>query len=84
MLLVEAHGEVVGYLSASGDNHTSRYLKVDDIHDALKGELVEIQSVAEVVVGRYRLGIVVDHHRAIAFLAQRVECLHTTPVKLNR
>ena len=84
MLLVEAHGEVVGNLSAGRDDDAMRVLKLEDIHNTFEGKLVEVEAVAHVVVRRYRLRIVVDHHRAPALLANRVQRLHTAPVELHR
>ena len=39
-----------------------RLLQLDDIHDTLEGELVEVKTVAHIVVGRYGLRVIVDHH----------------------
>ena len=59
-----------------------RILHLNDVHDALEGEFVEIEAVAHVIVCRHRLGIIVYHYGAIACLAYGVESLHATPVKL--
>ena len=59
-----------------------RRLHVDDIHHTLEGQLVEVQTVTHVIVCRYRLRVIVNHHRAIALLADGVQSLHTTPVEL--
>ena len=59
-----------------------RLLHLDDIHHTLEGQLVEVETVAHIVVGRYGLWVVVDHHRAPAFLADGVQCLNATPVEL--
>ena len=82
-MLVEIHGEVVWNLSARGDDDTVRLLHVDDVHDALEGELVEIKTVAHVVVGRHCLWVIVDHDRPVTLLADGVQGLHATPVELN-
>ena len=79
---VEAHGEVVRNLSTGRYDNTHGALELDDIHHTLEGELVEEQAVTHIIVGRYGLGVVVDHHAAVALLADGVERLHTTPVEL--
>ena len=84
MLLVETHGKIVGYLSTCADDYSRRILEFDDVHHTLKGEFVEVETVAHIIVSRYRLWIIVDHHRAVALLANGVKSLHTTPVELNR
>ena len=84
MLLVEAHGEVVRYLASGRHDYTVRLLKVDDVHDTFEGELVEIQTVAHIVVCRHGFRIIVDHYAAVAFRADGVQRLHSTPVELNR
>ena len=82
-LFVEEHREVVRYLSTRRHYHPVWLFHFDDVHNSLKGELVEVQSVAHVVVCRHRFGVVVDHHRAVALLADGVERLHSTPVELH-
>ena len=84
MLLVKTHGEIVGYLSTCADDYSRRILEFDDVHHTLKGEFVEVETVAHIIVSRYRLWIIVDHHTSISFLANGVKCLNTTPVKLYR
>ncbi len=79
---VEARCKVVGNLAAHREYHAVRILHLKDIHHALVGKLVEIESVADIVVGRYCLGVVVDHHRAPAFLACCKEGVYRAPVKL--
>ena len=59
-----------------------RSLKVDDIHYTLECQLVEVETVTHIIVGRNSLRVVVDHYRAIPLLADCVKCLNTTPVEL--
>ena len=61
-----------------------RLLHINDIEHTLKCQLVKIQTVTHIVVGRYCLGVVVYHHRAPAFLTDSVQSLNTAPVELNR
>ena len=84
MLLVKIDGEVIGNLTSRGDNHTMGLFKLDDIEHPLKGELVEVETVTHIVVGRDGLGIIVDHHRAPTLLTDGVQRLHTAPVELHR
>ena len=58
-------------------------LQFKDIHHALKGKLIEVEAVAHIIVGRYGLGVVVDHHAAIALAADGVKSLHSAPVELH-
>ena len=59
-----------------------RTLHFDDVHDTLKGQFVEIQTVAHVIVGGNGLRVIVHHHAAVALLADSAECLHAAPVEL--
>ena len=83
LLRVEAQGQVVRYLTAGRDDDAVRVLQVEDVHDALEGELVEVEAVAHVVVGGHGLGIIVNHHTAVALLADGVQGLHAAPVELH-
>ena len=82
LLRVETQGQVVRYLTAGRDDDAVRVLQVEDVHDALEGELVEVEAVAHVVVGGDGLGIIVNHHTAVALLADGVQGLHAAPVEL--
>ena len=84
MATVELHGQVVGYLAADAHDYAAGRLEVDDVHHALKRQLVEVETVAHVVVGRYGLGIVVDHYRPVAELAAGACGVDRTPVELYR
>ena len=81
--LVEVDGEVVGNLSACRDYDTMGLFQVNDVKHAFEGQLVEIETVAHVVVGADSLGVVVYHHAAPAFFANSIESLHTAPVELH-
>ena len=84
MLLVEEHSEVVRNLTAGRNDYAVRLLEVDDIHNTLEGKFVEVETVAHIVVGRHGLGVIVDHNRAVALLADSVQSLNATPVELYR
>ena len=83
LLRVETQGQVVRYLTAGRDDDAVRVLQVEDVHDTLEGELVEVEAVAHVVVGGDGLGIIVNHHTAVALLADGVQGLHAAPVELH-
>ena len=83
-LTMELHREVVRNLSAHRNDDASWRLKVDYVEHALKRELVEIETVAHVIVGRYGLRVVVDHDRLVALLASGIDGIDRTPVELNR
>ena len=80
---MELHGQVIRNLSTYRDNHTTRLLQIDDIKHTFEGEFVEVETVAHVVVGRYSLGVVVDHDGLVAQLAGGLYSIHRTPVELN-
>ncbi len=82
--LVAAKGDVVGDLPAHGQEDAQRFFLLVDIEDALEAELVEIEPVADVVVGRYRLRIVVDHDRRVAELLEGQGGVDAAPVELDR
>ena len=59
-----------------------RILQLQNIHYPLKGQLIEIESIAHIVIRRDGLRVIIDHDGAIALLANRIQRLHTAPVKL--
>jgi hypothetical protein len=67
---VAAEGDVVGDLPAHGQEDAERLLPLIDVEDPLEAELVEVEPVADVVVGRHGLRVVVDHDRRVAELLQ--------------
>ena len=84
ILVVELHCQVVGDLTTHRNDHASRCFEIQHVHHALERQLVEVQTVAHIVVGRNGLGVVVDHHRLIAQLAGGLDSIHRAPVELNR
>ena len=84
MLFIQIHSEVIRYLTTSRDDDTMRLFHIDDVEHTFKGQLIKIQTVTHIIVSRDGLWIVVDHHTAPALLADGVQRLHTTPVKLYR
>ena len=80
---VESQSQVVRYLAAYGDNDTVRIFHFEYIHHPLESELVEVETVAHVVVGGYGLRVVVDEHSAIAALLHLLEAGYGTPIELH-
>ena len=83
ILCIELHRQVVRNLTTGRYDDTVRLFQVDDIHHTLECQLIEVETVAHIVVGRYGLRVIVDHHRAPTLLTDGIQCLHTTPVELN-
>ena len=84
ILMIELHCQVVGDLTTHRHDHAARCLEVENVHYALERQLVEVQTVAHIVVGRNGLGVVVDHNRLVSQLASGLDCIHRAPVELNR
>ena len=81
---IELHGAVVRNLSAGSNDDTMRHLQVNDVHNAFKGQLIKVETVTHIIVGRHCLGVEVDHDRAVALLTYSVQRLNATPVELYR
>ena len=47
--------------------------RIKNVEDALERKLVEIETVTDVIVGRYSLRIIVHHHGSVTLLADGVE-----------
>ena len=58
-------------------------LGLDDVHDVLVGERLEVEAVGRVVVGRHRLGVAVDHDRLEAGVAQGEAGVDAAVVELD-
>mmetsp|Transcript_33629 Transcript_33629/g.83769 ORF Transcript_33629/g.83769 Transcript_33629/m.83769 type:complete len:577 (-) Transcript_33629:2098-3828(-) len=79
----ERQRDGVGNLPADGDEHAVAALRLVHVQHAFEGELVEVETVALVVVRAHRLGVVVEHHARLAQLAQRADGRHGAPVELH-
>ena len=53
-----------------------------DLQDVLEREGLEVEAVGDVVVGRHRFGVAVDHD-GLVVLAQRHGCVHARVVELD-
>mmetsp|Transcript_25250 Transcript_25250/g.75010 ORF Transcript_25250/g.75010 Transcript_25250/m.75010 type:complete len:998 (+) Transcript_25250:65-3058(+) len=76
--------ERVWDLAADRDDGGLAALLLVHVEHALERELLEVEAVALVEVGRDRLGVVVDHHGLLAELAQRADGRDGAPVELDR
>ena len=81
--MLERRGELQRRLAAEGDHHAVGLLDIDDVHDVLEGQRLEIELVGRVVVGRDGFGVAVDHDRLIARVVQRVAGMHAAVVEFD-
>ena len=61
-----------------------RIFQFEDIHYSFKGEFVEVEAIAHIVVRRYGFGVIINHDATIPLLTDGIQCLHATPVKFHR
>jgi hypothetical protein len=71
VLPVELERNVVGRLAAHREHDARRALGVVDVEDRLERDVLKVELVGLVVVGRDGLRVVVDHDRLVAELAER-------------
>ena len=83
LLLMQAHGQVVGNLSSHGYNHSFGHLEVMYVHNPLEGEFIEIEPVAHIIVCGDGFRIVIDHDGAVTLIVYCLQGIHTTPVKFD-
>ena len=76
-------GELERGLAAQRHDDAVGTLGIDDVHDVLVGERLEVQLVGGVVVGRHRLGVAVDHDGLVALVVQRVRGMDAAVVELD-
>lgn len=84
VLSVKLESDVVGGLTSHREHHTRRSLGVVNVEDGLERDVLKVESIGLVVIGRNRLGVVVDHDRLEAQLSQRSDSSHRTPIELDR
>ena len=58
-------------------------LSLDDRHDVLERQRLEVQTIGRVVVGRDRFGVAVHHHRLEPFLAEAEDGVEAAVVELD-
>ncbi len=76
-------GELDGRLAAEAHHHADRLLHLDDVHDILGEQRLEVQPVGGIVVRGDSLGVVVDNHHLIAQLLQRPHTVDRGVIKLD-
>ena len=81
--VLERVRELERRLPAEGHDDTLGLLGLDDVHDVLEGQRLEVEPIARVVVGRDRLRVAVDHDRLVAQIVQRVRRVHAAVVELD-
>src|ERR1044072_1073030 len=80
---VQTHRKIQRRLSAKLDDHSFRFLDVDDVHHVFEGQRFEIETIGSVVIGRNSFRIAVDHDGLEAGVAQRERGVTTAVVKLD-
>ena len=83
-LTMEFHGQVVRYLSTHGHDDTARLLQVDHVEHTLERQLIEVETVAHVIVRRNRLWIIVDHDGLVTQLACGLYRVDGAPIEFHR
>ncbi|GIX61719.1 uncharacterized protein BcabD6B2_11540 [Babesia caballi] len=80
---VQLAGEVVGSLAAHGNDDALGSLELINGVNHLSRELLEVQTVADVVVSGDSLGVAVDNDGGVAETAQRLDAADGGPVELD-
>ena len=76
-------GQVDGGLAAQRGDDPQGVLELNDVHDVLNGQRLEIEFVAGGVVGGDRLGVVVDDYGLVAMLADGLDRVDGGVVELH-
>ena len=80
---VEVLGELDGRLAAEGHHHAHGLFHLDDVHDILGEQRLEIQPVGGIVVGGDGLGVVVDDDDLVAQLLERPDAVDGGVIELD-
>ena len=83
-LSVQAESKIIRYLTTGGNDDSMRIFQFENIHHTLESQLVKVQTVAHIIVGRNRFGIIINHDTAVTLLTDSLQSLHATPVKFHR
>ena len=81
--LLQPKSNVLGQLTSDGDDNSLGSLHLVNVHDSLPAELLEVESVSLVEVGRDSLGVVVDHDGLLAQVSDSSRAGDGTPVELD-
>src|SRR5262249_56974966 len=79
----QAHGEIVWYLTTHADHNPVGPLVLTQVQHRLQTELIEVQSITDIVVGTHRLRIVVQHYRLVPDDGGRPCRIDRAPVELH-
>ena len=78
---MQLHCQIVRNLSAYWYNDTTRLFQVNHIKHTFKWKFVKVQTVAHIIVGRNRFGVIVNHDWFVTQLACSLYSVYRTPVK---
>jgi len=81
MLTVQTHRQVIRNLSTGRNNHSPRFFQLYNIHHTLERQFVEIKTIAGIVIRTHRLRIIINHHRTVSHLIDRIQSTDPTPVE---
>ena len=84
ILRIQTESQIIGNLATGRYNDSVRILQFENIHHTLESQLVKVQTVAHIIVGRNRFGIIINHDTAVTLLTDSLQSLHATPVKFHR
>jgi len=68
ILRIQTESQVIGNLTTGGYDNSVRILQFEDIHHTLEGKFVKVKTIAHIIVGRNRFGVIVDHDTAVTLL----------------
>ena len=83
VLLVKTHSEVIRYLATGRYNYAVWAFQFYYVHYTLECKLVEVQSVANIVVCGYGFGVIIYHNAPETFAAYCLKGLNAAPVEFN-
>ena len=75
--------QIVRNLAAHGDHDAMRMLDLEYVQHPFKGQLIEIQAVAHVIIRGDRLRIVIDQDAPVPMFLDRLEARYRTPVEFH-
>src|SRR5215471_10246906 len=82
--MMKLKGEIIRGLTTNRDNHANALLPRVNIEHVFQANLVEVKSVAAVIIRTDCLWIEIQKNRAVAQLSENAGGVYTAPVKLNR
>src|SRR5438045_9351062 len=82
--MMKLKGEIIRSLTTNCDNHSHALLPRVNVEHSFQANLVEVKSVAAVIIGTDCLWIEIQKNRAVAQLSENEGGVHTAQVRLNR